>query len=298
MSQVSILERLVVEGQRPASTKRLYVWVVRDFVRFAGANPAAWSLITVEHWRDAARRRGVAASTVNTRVQALRYAARRYAQRYDQPNFTQGVELLRTAPTKRHAIDEESARRLVEMTERDRSPLGTRDVAILIVGLRTGLRLAELAQVPMVTARQRVFTVRQKGGGPLQVVLDDEASEALTTWSAWLRRQGIEGRAFRALRPSLRTEATLKQTHAVAGPLSDNGLWRVVARRGQAAGLEITTHTLRHTFMSVALAAGMPPERVASTMGHRRLDQVMRYYTDLAAERDPVASNLPSFRRR
>jgi len=286
----------VAHSQHRPETRRLYLESVRAFLSYAGVARERWTLANVEAWRDHQRRQGIKPSTINTRLAALRYASRRYAALGHGPHFAGAVELLAVDHGKaRQALTVDQARALVATTEPTDTAVKLRDRALLVVALRTGLRRTELAQLGSSTIERVGDAVRarvlQKGGTPLTITFDAEAWLVLADWARWLERQmrGPVGGFFRALRTTVADEVAIGQ------PIAPRGLWRIITERARAAGLRrVTTHTLRHTYYSMALASGVRPERVAASVGHRRLDQVMRYYTDLHADHDPVGGHLPA----
>ncbi|KKK74000.1 hypothetical protein LCGC14_2888140, partial [marine sediment metagenome] len=78
--------------------------------------------------------------------------------------------------------------------------------------------------------------------------------------------------------------------------LSRQKIHAAIAARGKSAGIghPVHPHLFRHTFVSWALAAGVPPQRVMQQSGHRSLETLAGYVTDLQAVTDPVAAYLPT----
>ena len=63
-----------------------------------------------------------------------------------------------------------------------------------------------------------------------------------------------------------------------AGELTSSGIWRVVKRYGQRAGLDISPHDLRHTYGTrLVREEGVDLMTVATLMGHRSLDTTALY---------------------
>jgi integrase/recombinase XerC len=60
--------------------------------------------------------------------------------------------------------------------------------------------------------------------------------------------------------------------------LTSSGLQRRLAEIGRLAGLEVTPHTLRHTFAKNLVDAGVSLEKVAALLGHSSLNTT-RIYT-------------------
>lgn len=134
----------------------------------------------------------------------------------------------------------------------------------LIVLLReTGLRSAEVLQLSVEEAKRwprlsrRPVTVRIIGKGDKErlVVLTRQARAAA-------RRLARAGRA--------RTQLV---------PWSDRGMRYVLREVGEAAGVHLHPHRLRHTHISELVEAGVPIEVVADMVGHSRVDITRLYWT-------------------
>jgi integrase/recombinase XerD len=63
-------------------------------------------------------------------------------------------------------------------------------------------------------------------------------------------------------------------------PLAEKAVWKIVARRVSAAGIteNITPHSTRHTFITLALDAGAPLHKVQVAAGHADPRTTERYW--------------------
>jgi site-specific recombinase XerD len=128
-----------------------------------------------------------------------------------------------------------------------------RDAAILAVFRATGIRLAELAGIrydPGDPGRsdldldRREIRVRGKGGRDRAVRIDHEAARRLDRY--------------------LRVRARHEQAHRLGlwlgtggrGPLTGNGIYQIVRRRGDQAGVRVSPHRFRHHFSHTWLDRG------------------------------------------
>jgi integrase/recombinase XerD len=128
-----------------------------------------------------------------------------------------------------------------------------RDAAILSVFRATGIRLAELAGIrcdpddPFRTdldLDRREIHVRGKGGSDRIVRIDHEAARRVDRY--------------------LRVRARHEQSHRLGlwlgtggrGPLTGNGIYQMVRRRGEQAGVEVFPHRFRHHFSHTWLGRG------------------------------------------
>ena len=128
-----------------------------------------------------------------------------------------------------------------------------RDAAILAVFRATGIRLAELAGIRYdpgdpgrsdVDLDRREIHVRGKGGKDRIVRIDHEAARRV---DRYLR---VRSRHAQAHRPQLWLGVNNR------GPLTANGIYQMVARRGKQCGVEVWPHRFRHHFSHTWLDRG------------------------------------------
>lgn len=188
-------------------------------------------------------------------------------------------EVLPQVAPRALAVDEQ--RRLLRAAE----GASARDSAIVNVLLYTGLRLSEVAALDVddvaITARKGKVVVRfGKGDAYREVPANAPLREALGGWLAQ-RRALFE--------PT--DEAALFLNRA-GGRLSSRSIDAVIARLGPQAGLELSAHVLRHTFVTNLVRAGHDVVLVAELAGHRRLDTTRRYSLPSAADREAAMESL------
>jgi integrase/recombinase XerC len=188
------------------------------------------------------------------------------------------ISRRRTAP---RALNNDQQRRLLRAAERR----DARDHALVAVALDTGLREAELAALDDVdapiTARTGKIRVLGKGDRYREVPLPARTRALVTTW--------------RQARSKLPGQVDPQALFLARGGrrLSARSVDHVIRAAGRAAGLEISPHTLRHTFATNLVRAGYDLVLVAELLGHARVDTV-RIYTlptedDIQAAVDAVA---------
>ena len=167
--------------------------------------------------------------------------------------------------------------------------LGVRDRAILSLMLRTGLRRMDVlqARVADLTSSQGHSVLRiprSKGGKerlakiPVEVWRDLEAwREAANEW-----RTDLPGTPLfcAVVREGRGTRMVYKVSGEGQKPLSGKGIWDVVVRRARAAGIteNITPHSTRHTFITLALDGGAPLHKVQDAAGHADPRTTERYW--------------------
>lgn len=175
-----------------------------------------------------------------------------------------------------------------------------RDLAIVRLMLRTGLRAGEVCALELGGLQQvdghTVAWVRGKGGARERVKLPPPALRAIR---AYLDAAGLtEGPLFRRLRPAPRQAGGYRVS---AGRLSYTGLKHILLARFAAAGLRElldegddepaadgarrrqgpTPHSLRHTFVTLALKGGASIAQAQAAARHRSPQTTMRYAHDL-----------------
>jgi integrase/recombinase XerD len=212
----------------------------------------------IEHEQD----RGLAPNTVATRLRAL-YAFMGYlaeAQIIDADVIKKKMR-IKVADTLPKAIDPEDVKQLLAVIRK------LRDRALILVLLRTGMRIGELLatrlyDVNLPESRIEIIEAEKNRVGRV-VYLSDDAMRALKLWLKRKKRQtpyvfdGHRGR-----------------------PLGYEAARMVFIKYLDASGLShkgYTLHCLRHTYASELLNAGMRLECVQQLLGHRCIEMTRRY---------------------
>ena len=219
--------------------------------------------------------RGNSVASRNTRLAAI-HSFFRYAS-YRHPEHAQSIQQVLAIPHKKtHRIP----RSFLTDTEMDAvvsAPdlstwCGRRDHVLLVVALRTGLRLSELTGLRCrdveLGAAAHVKCLG-KGRKRRDTPLDKPSVVLLRSWMAERR-----GEPDSPLFPSLR-----------GGPLSPDAVQRLVAKHVTTAeqaciGLatkHISTHNLRHSCAMDLLRNGLDAAVLALWLGHEKLESVTAY---------------------
>lgn len=281
---------LIARSQLAPLTKEAYTRSIERFVDFAGRDAAQWTPMQVEAWRDHLLAEGVKPQTANRHLYALRYLGRRIEALAIGVDFARAAESSKVAGRKRRvALNEAEVSSVIDTTAHDRPP-DVRDRAMITIGIRAGLRVSELVNLAWPMLHENAITYTIKGGRTHRIVLDPESLAALHDWG---EISGRKGRIFRSLRPKL------DGTYAMGAGLTRQGMHKILAARAEAAGLSrhIHPHLLRHTFITWALRAGVPPHRIMLITGHKNLQTLSGYVSDLDAETNPVGAELPTLRK-
>ncbi|MEX2447185.1 MAG: site-specific tyrosine recombinase XerD [Solirubrobacterales bacterium] len=156
-------------------------------------------------------------------------------------------------------------------------PTALRDRALLEVMYACGLRASETIGLEFadVELREGFLRARGKGSKERMVPLGRKAIAAISGY-------------LRGGRPKLvgdRHEAKLFVNFR-GGPLTRQGLYKIVQRHARAAGLagQMSPHTLRHSFATHLLAGGCDLRAVQEMLGHADI-ATTQMYTHLSGER-------------
>jgi integrase/recombinase XerD len=161
---------------------------------------------------------------------------------------------------------------------RGSEPTTLRDRALLEVMYACGLRASETIGLGMSDVDLREGLLRAHGKGSKERIVP-LGRKAIAAISAYLRG----GRP--KLVPPERHEARLFVNFR-GGPLSRQGLYKIVQRHAREAGLagRMSPHTLRHSFATHLLAGGCDLRAVQEMLGHADI-ATTQVYTHLSGER-------------
>lgn len=225
-------------------------------------------LAYIEHEQD----RGMGAQTVSIRVRLLRTFLRYLMERdIVQPEAVAKRIMIKVPDALPRAMDPEDVQKLLDVEG------SVRDRAMILVLLRTGMRIGELLntlvkEVYLKERRIDIFESEKNRVGRV-VYISDDARSALEAWSA-IRDKRKE---------------YLFYTHRER--MSYAAARIMFIRYLEMAGVlnqSYTLHSLRHTFASDLLNAGMRLEFVQPLLGHSSIEMTRRYarLTDKSREEE------------
>jgi integrase/recombinase XerC len=246
---------------------------LEDFSTFVGGQLAAPDADRIEEshvrqWVGQGHRRGLAASTLQRRLSALR-AFYRFRGRDGRRQHNPAIDVR--APRRRRTLP-----RVLEadqlgryLTPPDDEPLTLRDAAMAELMYSSGLRLAELRSLDIadLDRRERLVTVTGKGGKTRTVPVGSMALSALERWLP-LRPEPADEDASRAL--------FLGQRGRRIGERAIQLRIRRLARRN-GIGQDVHPHMLRHSFASHLLESSGDLRAVQELLGHSNISTTQVY---------------------
>jgi integrase/recombinase XerD len=156
-------------------------------------------------------------------------------------------------------------------------PAALRDRALLELMYACGLRASEAISLHLsdVDLDDQVLRARGKGSKERLVPIGQSAVRAMRHYLERGRPALVKGGIVPNLFVNFR-----------GGPLSRQGLYKIVRRHAQSAGLagRMSPHTLRHTFATHLLAGGCDLRSVQEMLGHADVSTT-QLYTHLSSER-------------
>lgn len=145
--------------------------------------------------------------------------------------------------------------------------VGIRDRAMILLLLRTGMRIGELLDTRVIDVimgeRKVLIFEAEKNQRGRVVYFSDDAKDALEAWLKE-RKQGVELLFYG------------QKGKALSYPAARMVFMKYLDKAG-LLGKGYTLHCLRHTFATDLLNARMPMECLEKLMGHSRLEVTRRY---------------------
>jgi len=206
--------------------------------------------------------RGMSAATLSTRLVSL-YAFIRFLA-------DEGVMSRQLLKRKIHIKLPIKLPKSIEPDDEDRILAQinkVRDKAMILLLLRTGLRIGELLQTTMqdISLEEQLIRIyeSEKTGTGRVVYFSNDAAEALYQWLMkrdYWKKHLFHGPRDKAI--SYEAARTIFKKYVDKAGLSHKG---------------ITLHCLRHTYATRLLNAGMRIEVLRDLLGHHNLEQTRRY---------------------
>lgn len=155
-----------------------------------------------------------------------------------------------------------------------------RDKAILMLFFSCGMRRAELAG--MTTDDIQIF---RRGGVARIKAENSKTGEAREIGFGEQTAYAIDRYLVVRDKHPRYAEKALWLGEKGKEPLEGNGIYQMIKRRGQRAGIKLYPHMLRHTWAHIQKREGVPQDEVMAAAGWRSPQMFNRYARSTAEER-------------
>jgi integrase/recombinase XerD len=212
------------------------------------------------------------AATSVARIRAAVRGLHKYARKNDHTSadpasMLDGVKTPRSLPK---AIPLQDIEKLIDSVQGD-DPVSLRDRAMLELMYSCGLRISELIGLNLEDLDLEERTVRAFGKGSKEriVPLGRQGARALTAWIT-------QGRGVFAAKTKQRSSPALFLNQR-GSRLGRQGCWKIIKAYADKAGLDLTPHTLRHSFATHLLDGGADVRTVQELLGHSSIATTQVY---------------------
>lgn len=237
-----------------------------------------WSKVKREHVLDfmiGERKRGCEAATIARRVVAIklfhRFLVRERLMSEDITSVIESPKLWKKLP---HFLTPSEMEAMLQAPDLN-TDTGIRDKALLECLYATGMRVSEIAGIPIADVNLENAYVRCKGKGSKERIVP-------------IGKKAIE--ACREYLKKVRSHYKNAPDHFFLGKggrnMSRIAVWELIKRNAKLAGIEknITPHTFRHSFATHLLEHGADLRIVQELLGHADI-ATTQIYTHVSRDR-------------
>jgi integrase/recombinase XerD len=294
----AFLEMLAVERGASPNTLGAYRNDLAHFDAFVSARGGSVDAADAPALRDylaSLSRSGFAPRTAARRLSALRqYFRFAYAEGWRRDDPTLALDGPRLGQPLPKILASEAIAAMIAAAAARPAPHGPRLVAILEILYASGMRISELAQLPLgaVARDPATLIVRGKGAKERLVPLTEAARAALKRYLEVRPKFLAEGQTSRFLFPVPGKPKSLSRVR----------IGQLLKEIAASAGLDpatVSPHVLRHAFATHLLEGGADLRSVQQMLGHADI-ATTQIYTHVAVPRlkSLVSNHHPLGRRR
>jgi len=233
------------------------------------------SHLKIGNYIDYLLRKRLAPKTINCHLISIRrfYDFLRFEEDLLIENpVRKGCHLRLSKPLPKHLQDHQAKQLLSVVASK-------RDLAILMLMLRSGLRVAEVVNLTLTAIdwqRKRLYIYNGKGGKDRVVYISPDTYQALQIYMQ-SRPQGRAKHLFLVERGCHKGK-----------PISVRGVQKRMEAYAQKSGLQVSCHQLRHTMATQLLNADADLVTIQDLLGHSRIKTTQRYckVSNLKVQRD------------
>lgn len=271
------IKALVLDAMNSKNSRMAYDKALTDFLNwYVGQGKPGLNKAVVQRYKTLLQESGLAPSTINQRMSAIRKLAQEAADsglmEQSIANGISRVKGIKSAGVRAgNWLTLEQAQALLDAPHVD-TLKGLRDRAILAVMLGAGLRRSEVSALTFAHIQQRegrwvIVDLMGKGNRTRSVPIPSWAKAAIDAWA----RSGhvAKGFVFRSLIKS--AVATSSES------LTPQAVHDVVKEYGAALGIELAAHDLRRSYAKLAHKGGSALDQIQLSLGHASIQTTERY---------------------
>ncbi len=279
----AFLEMMSAERGAGANTLAAYRRDLLDFAAHPGAGLAGASRDEIKAWLAGLSAAGLAASSQARKLSALRqFYGFLFAEEHRSDNPTDAVDSPRAVRPLPKILSTRDMDAMIEEAQRQAQdkPEGKRLLAVIEMLYAAGLRVSELAGLPLaaVKGKEGFVLVRGKGGKERLAPLNAGARSAITSY--------IDVRAEFLPRDNPKADRYLFCSRGREGFLTRQRLHQLLKGLALKAGLDpakVSPHVLRHAFATHLVEGGADLRSVQTMLGHADI-ATTEIYTHVAKD--------------
>lgn len=275
--------RIVLDGLPSAHSRRAYERALSDFFMWHwGLGRPQLSKVVVQRYAAELREAGMAPSSINQRLSAIRKLAAEAADNGAlDPQVANGIRAVKGARSEGRRtgnwLTREEAQLWLSTPDR-RTLRGRRDQALLSVLIGCGLRRSEASGLTFDHVQQRdgrwvLVELIGKRDKIRSVPMPNWAKTAIDEWS---QNSGVkDGLVFRAVN---------KGDRVIGNGITPQAIYNVISGYAKKLKLKgVAPHDLRRTFAKLAHKGGAPIDQIQLSLGHESIQTTETY---LGVEQD------------
>lgn len=277
----SFLDMMSAERGASPHTLEAYRRDLEDLSSFLQAPPEGATADELRSYLHGLTAKGLASGSAARRLSCLKqFYGFLFAEGIRTDDPTSSLDSPRRGARLPKYLSEEEVDLLLQTARQGESPKAIRLMAALEIFYATGLRVSELAALPLAAvARDRpVLIVRGKGSKERMVPIGAPAREAVTAYLEVRKTFTPPGKESSPYLFPARTKMGHLTRNAIAVALKD------LAVRAGIAPSRVSPHVLRHSFASHLLAHGADLRSLQQMLGHADISTT-QIYTHVLDER-------------